>query len=216
MAATDGPGFAKVSRIVIGGRMFGLEPRTHTGGRNVRGASAMIGRCIIDPNIRFVYSRLGKRLDSGKANRLPLRQTQRAQALSGLGASTVETAGERKCPASSLRSSQAAQPHFEDGSVYRQNRPTKLDKIKNLHAKVQADAVGGPSDRSRLLPFRGYLSMNVISDSFTSSSVGVAPTESLTPVELVTDSTRWAVLVESTTTSTGKTSTASSSLTRTS
>ncbi len=36
----------------------------------------------------------------------------------------------------------AAQPHLKDGSVYRQNRPTRLDEIKNFHAAVQAGAVG--------------------------------------------------------------------------
>ena len=35
-----------------------------------------------------------------------------------------------------------AQPQFKDGSVYRQNRPTRLDKIKNLRAAVQAGGVG--------------------------------------------------------------------------
>ena len=32
-------------------------------------------------------------------------------------------------------------PHLEDGSAYRQLRPTKLDKIKNFHVEVQADTV---------------------------------------------------------------------------
>ena len=32
--------------------------------------------------------------------------------------------------------SQSPQPHLEDSSVYRQNRPTKLDKIKNLYDQV--------------------------------------------------------------------------------
>ena len=41
-------------------------------------------------------------------------------------------------------SSQAAQPEFEDGSAYRQLRPTRLDEIKNFHIEVQA----GPVDRS--------------------------------------------------------------------
>ena len=27
-----------------------------------------------------------------------------------------------------------SQPNFEDGSVYRQLRPTKLDKIENFHS----------------------------------------------------------------------------------
>ena len=33
--------------------------------------------------------------------------------------------------------SQSPQPHLKDGSVYRQNRPTKLDEIKNFHLEVQ-------------------------------------------------------------------------------
>ena len=33
------------------------------------------------------------------------------------------------------------QPHLEDGSAYRQNRPTKLDKIKNFRDQVPADCV---------------------------------------------------------------------------
>ena len=31
---------------------------------------------------------------------------------------------------------QTSQPHLEDGSVYRQNRPTQLDKIKNFHIEL--------------------------------------------------------------------------------
>ena len=38
--------------------------------------------------------------------------------------------------------SPTAQPHLEDGSVYHQNRPTRLDKIKNLRIKVQVSSVG--------------------------------------------------------------------------
>ena len=34
--------------------------------------------------------------------------------------------------------SQSPQRQFEDGSVYRQNRPTQLDKIKNLRVEVHA------------------------------------------------------------------------------
>ena len=33
------------------------------------------------------------------------------------------------------------QPHLEDGSVYRQNRPTTLDKIKNFRITLQVGAV---------------------------------------------------------------------------
>ena len=35
-------------------------------------------------------------------------------------------------------------PHFKDGSVYRQLRPTRLDKIKNFHPQVQISAVALP------------------------------------------------------------------------
>ena len=35
------------------------------------------------------------------------------------------------------------QPHLEDGSVYRQNRPTTPPKIKNFHVEVQAGFVIG-------------------------------------------------------------------------
>ena len=38
---------------------------------------------------------------------------------------------------------QSPQPHLEDSSAYRQNRPTKLDRIKNLRAEVQVEAVIG-------------------------------------------------------------------------
>ena len=41
--------------------------------------------------------------------------------------------------------SQTAQPHLEDGSVYRQNRPTRLDEIKNFHVEVQTGRVVQPS-----------------------------------------------------------------------
>ena len=37
------------------------------------------------------------------------------------------------------------QPHLEDGSAYRPLRPTKLDKIKNLHAEIHTGAVDIPS-----------------------------------------------------------------------
>ena len=40
-------------------------------------------------------------------------------------------------------------PHLEDGTAYRQVRPTKLDKIKNLHVEVQ---VGGVSGAGLALP----------------------------------------------------------------
>ena len=35
----------------------------------------------------------------------------------------------------------APQPHLEE-FVYRQNRPTRLDKIKNPYAKIQTGALG--------------------------------------------------------------------------
>ena len=37
------------------------------------------------------------------------------------------------------------QPHLKHGSAYRQNRPTKLDKIKNLHIDTRAGPVRGAS-----------------------------------------------------------------------
>ena len=39
--------------------------------------------------------------------------------------------------------SQRPQPHLEDSSVYRQNRLTKLDKIKNLPVAVSDGDVDG-------------------------------------------------------------------------
>ena len=44
--------------------------------------------------------------------------------------------------------SQTAQPHLEDGSVYRQNRPTQLDKIKNLHSQIRSGPVVGFSSHT--------------------------------------------------------------------
>ena len=43
--------------------------------------------------------------------------------------------------------SQSPQPHLEDGTTYRPLRPTKLDKIKNLHLEVQAGGVVRPLSR---------------------------------------------------------------------
>ena len=40
-----------------------------------------------------------------------------------------------------LRDSEA-HPQLEDSSAYRQLRPTRLDKIKNLHGAVQAGGIG--------------------------------------------------------------------------
>ena len=37
--------------------------------------------------------------------------------------------------------SQSPQPHLEDSSTYHPLRPTRLDKIKNLHAPVQVGGV---------------------------------------------------------------------------
>ena len=39
-----------------------------------------------------------------------------------------------------VRSSQDY-PQFKDSTVYRQVRPTKLDKIKNLHLEVQVSSL---------------------------------------------------------------------------
>ena len=47
--------------------------------------------------------------------------------------------------------SQSPQPHLKSGSAYRQNRPTQLDKIKNLHAEVRSGHV--ILRRFRELPF---------------------------------------------------------------
>ena len=46
-----------------------------------------------------------------------------------------------------LWTAQSPQPHLEDSSVYRPLRPTKLDKIKNLHAEIHTGAVDIPSWR---------------------------------------------------------------------
>ena len=35
-------------------------------------------------------------------------------------------------------------PQLEDGSVYRQNRPTQLDKTKNLYLEVRSEPVARP------------------------------------------------------------------------
>ena len=40
--------------------------------------------------------------------------------------------------------SQSPQPHLKDGSAYRQNRPTKLDKIKNFSDQVQTNSLTKP------------------------------------------------------------------------
>ena len=37
------------------------------------------------------------------------------------------------------------QPHLKDGSAYRQNRPTKPDKIKNFSHQVRSGGVIGSS-----------------------------------------------------------------------
>ena len=55
----------------------------------------------------------------------------------------------------------------------------------------------------RFQTFIGYLSMKVISDPLASLSAGVAPTESLTPRDLVMGSTCCAAIAESTTISVG-------------
>ena len=38
--------------------------------------------------------------------------------------------------------SQTPQPQFEDGSVYSEKRPTRLDEIKNFHIEAQVGPVG--------------------------------------------------------------------------
>ena len=47
----------------------------------------------------------------------------------------------RICVRAGYQGLQAAQPHLEDGSVYRPLRPTRLDEIKNFHLAVQASGV---------------------------------------------------------------------------
>ena len=47
-----------------------------------------------------------------------------------------------------LRSSQG-HPQFKNGTVYRQVRPTKLDKIKNFRVAVQLGTVSGKRDTER-------------------------------------------------------------------
>ena len=42
---------------------------------------------------------------------------------------------------------QAAQPHLEDHSTYHPLRPTRLDKIKNLHIEVRSGSVTKPLGR---------------------------------------------------------------------
>ncbi len=45
---------------------------------------------------------------------------------------------------------------LEDGSAYRQLRPTKLDEIKNFHAEVQVGALAQTYQRpARSTPFHG-------------------------------------------------------------
>ena len=53
-----------------------------------------------------------------------------------------ETDWERPERRALWESSQATQPQLEDGSVYRQNRPIQLDKIKNLHLDLRFGSVG--------------------------------------------------------------------------
>ena len=44
----------------------------------------------------------------------------------------VEDTAEKREGSASVGSSQTTEPHLEDGSAYRQLRPTRLDKIKNF------------------------------------------------------------------------------------
>ena len=39
-------------------------------------------------------------------------------------------------------------PHLEDGSAYRQLRPTRLDEIKNFHAETPVGPVAKPTSLS--------------------------------------------------------------------
>ena len=53
-------------------------------------------------------------------------------------------------------------PHLEDGSAYRQLRPTKLDKIKNFCAEVQVGLVAeamGPVILARSRAIRRHLGL---------------------------------------------------------
>ena len=47
------------------------------------------------------------------------------------------------CCLSSEMDLHGAEPQFKDGSVYRQNRPSKLDKIRNLRVEVDSSGVIG-------------------------------------------------------------------------
>ena len=42
---------------------------------------------------------------------------------------------------------QASQPQFENGSVYRPIRPTRLDKIKNFHLELRSGSVVRPTSQ---------------------------------------------------------------------
>ena len=55
--------------------------------------------------------------------------------------------GRYGCRVAGFGASRASQPHLEDSSVYRPLWPTKLDKIKNLHAEIHTGAVDIPSWR---------------------------------------------------------------------
>ena len=48
--------------------------------------------------------------------------------------------------------SHTPQPQFEDGSVYGEKRPTKLDKIENFHLEVQAERYSSASMNAGGLP----------------------------------------------------------------
>ena len=64
-----------------------------------------------------------------------------ANAASNLSPFTPSSAGRQEVVIGSQ-----SQPHLEDGSVYRQLRPTKLYKINNLYPEVQVGIVAVRQD----------------------------------------------------------------------
>ncbi len=62
----------------------------------------------------------------------------------------------RNCAATTYEALQVAEPQFEDGSAYRQLRPTRLDKIKNLHLELQAGGVGTGASSIALRPAANF------------------------------------------------------------
>ena len=51
--------------------------------------------------------------------------------------------------------SQRPQPHLKDSSVYRQNRPTRLDKIKNFRLDAPVDPVSCERSHRMALSLNG-------------------------------------------------------------